>query len=69
MGDLSRLAEGLGRQFGAALTPASAEDRAASASAHAQTEAVGLSPTAVVRLEGPLAHGLAPSQSSASRVI
>lgn len=52
---------GSGRQFGAALAAASGEDRAAGARAHPQPEAVGFGPTTVVRLEGPLAHGLAPS--------
>src|SRR3954468_15353268 len=50
----------LGRQLVAALAPAGLQDGPAGPGAHPQTEAVGLGPTAVVRLEGPLAHGLAP---------
>jgi len=45
-----------GGELGAALAAAGSEDRAASAGAHAKTEAVGLGTTPVVRLEGPLAH-------------
>ncbi|MDQ1741868.1 MAG: hypothetical protein QOE23_207 [Pseudonocardiales bacterium] len=56
---------GSGRQFAAALAPAGLQDGASGTSPHSQTEAVGLGPAAVVRLEGPLAHGLAPSQSCA----
>ena len=50
----------VGRQadeLGAALAATGREDRAAGAGAHAQPEAVRLGPTAVVRLEGALAHG------------
>ncbi len=53
-----------GRQFAATLTPASLQDGAARTSAHPKPEPVGLRPTAVVRLEGPLAHGLAPSHQA-----
>ena len=56
-------APGSGRQLGAALAAARREDRAAGTGAHAQAEAVGLGPTAVVRLEGALAH----DDSGASR--
>ncbi|MDQ1734640.1 MAG: hypothetical protein QOH56_891 [Pseudonocardiales bacterium] len=51
----------LRRQFGAALATTRRQDGAAGAGTHPKPEAVGLGPTAVVRLEGPLAHGLAPS--------
>jgi hypothetical protein len=51
----------LGRKLAAALAAAGLQDRATRTGAHPQTEAVGLGPAAVVRLEGPLAHGLAPS--------
>ena len=47
----------LGRQLVAALATAAGQDGAAGAGAHAQSEAVGLGTTAVVRLEGALAHG------------
>jgi hypothetical protein len=53
-----------GREFAAALATPGLQDGASGAGSHPQTEAVGLGPAAVVRLEGPLAHGLAPSQSS-----
>lgn len=53
---------GSGRQFAAALATAGRQDGAAGAGAHPKPEPVGLRPTAVIRLEGPLAHGLAPSQ-------
>jgi len=49
-----------GREPGAALGAASAEDRASSARAHAQAKAVGFSPATVVRLESALAHSEAP---------
>lgn len=49
-----------GRQAGATLATAGREDRAAGTGPHAQTEAVGLRATAVVRLEGALAHSGAP---------
>ena len=52
---------GLGRKFAATLAPASLQNRATRTGAHPQTEAVGLGPATVVRLVGPLAHGLAPS--------
>lgn len=45
-----------GRQAGATLATAGREDRAAGTGPHAQTETVGLRATAVVRLEGALAH-------------
>src|SRR3954453_19107845 len=45
-----------GRELAAALAAASSQDRATGAGAHAQAEAVGLGPTAVVRLERALAH-------------
>jgi hypothetical protein len=51
----------LRRQFGAALATTRRQNGTAGAGTHPKPEAVGLSPTAVVRLEGPLAHGLAPS--------
>lgn len=46
-----------GRQLFAALPTTGRDDRAARAGPHTQTEAVGLGPTTVVRLEGALAHG------------
>ena len=46
-----------GRQLAAALAAAGGDDGAAGAGAHAQPEAVRLGATAVVRLEGALAHG------------
>jgi len=46
-----------GRELGAALAPARGQDGATGPGAHAQPEAVGLGATAVVRLEGALAHG------------
>jgi hypothetical protein len=49
-----------GREPGAALGAASAEDRATGTRAHAQAKAVGFSPATVVRLEGALAHSEAP---------
>ena len=52
---------GSGGQLGAALATSGLQDGASGTSPHPQTEAVGLGPAAVVRLEGPLAHGLAPS--------
>jgi len=45
-----------GRELGAALAAAAGEDGTAGARAHAQAEAVRLGATAVVRLEGALAH-------------
>lgn len=62
-------AAGSGRQFAAALAPTRLQDGATGSGTHPQAEPVGLRPAAVVRLEGPLAHGLAPSQSGASRVM
>src|SRR3954468_10340287 len=50
-------AGGLRRQLGASLTTAGAQDGAAGAGAHPQTETVDLGAPAVVRLEGSLAHG------------
>ncbi len=52
-----------GRQAGATLATAGREDRAAGTGAHAQAEAVGLRATAVVRLEGALAHSGAPEMN------
>ena len=49
-----------GREPGATLVAAGSEDRAAGPGAHAQAEAVGLGPTAVVGLERALAHSWAP---------
>jgi len=52
----------------AALTPTVAQDGAPSTGTHPQAESVGLVPTAIVRLEGALAHGFAPgSQAQRSR--
>jgi hypothetical protein len=45
-----------GRELFATLAPTSGEDRAACTCAHAQTEAVGLGPAPVVRLERALGH-------------
>ena len=53
-----------GGQTGAALAAAGREDRATGAGAHTQAEAVGLRATAVVRLEGALAHSGAPDEKS-----
>ena len=50
-------ARGLGGELVAALAAARGEDGAAGPRGHAQPEAVGLGTTAVVRLEGALAHG------------
>ena len=50
-----------GGELGAALTATSGEDAATRAGAHPQTEAVGLGPAAVVRLESPLAHDVLSS--------
>src|SRR3954447_5612491 len=47
---------GSGREPGAALAPASGENGATGARAHAKPEAVGLRPAPIVRLERPLAH-------------
>ena len=46
-----------GRQLAAALAAAGGEDGATGPGTHAQAEAVRLGAPAVVRLEGPLAHG------------
>jgi hypothetical protein len=54
-------AAGSGRQFAAALAATGRQNGATGTRPHPKPEAVGLGPTAVVRLEGPLAHGLAPS--------
>ena len=54
-------------KLGAALTATSGEDAAARTGAHPQTEAVGLGPAAVVRLEGPLAHDVLSSASVGPR--
>jgi len=51
----------LRRELAAALPATGLQDGATGAGTHAQPETVGLGPPAVVRLEGPLAHGLAPS--------
>lgn len=45
-----------GGELLAALTAAACEDRTSGAGRHPQTEAVGLGPPTVVRLEGALAH-------------
>src|SRR5688572_6302220 len=44
----------------ATLAPTAGEDRPARAGTHPQPEAVGLGPTAVVRLERALAHEVLP---------
>lgn len=49
-----------GGEVRAALAPAGGEDGTAGARTHTQPEAVGLGATAVVRLEGALAHVQAP---------
>jgi hypothetical protein len=48
---------GSGRQLAAALAATGGQNRAPSSGTHAQAEAVRLRATAVVWLEGPLAHG------------
>src|SRR5438309_5992167 len=45
-----------GGELLATLAPTAGDDRPARAGPHPQPEAVGLGPTAVVRLEGALAH-------------
>ena len=45
-----------GGQFGATLDATSGQDRSPGTGTHAQTEAVSLGPTTVVRLEGALTH-------------
>ena len=49
-----------GGELLATLAPTAGEDRPARAGAHPQPEAVGLGPTAVVRLERALAHEVLP---------
>src|SRR3712207_2861066 len=49
-----------GGELLATLAPTAGEDRPARAGAHTQPEAVGLGPTAVVRLERALAHEVLP---------
>jgi len=51
----------LRRELAAALPATGLQDGATGTGTHTQPETVGLCPPAVVRLEGPLAHGLAPS--------
>ena len=51
-------------QFGAALTAPGGEDRTAGAGAHSQAKAVRLGPTAIVGLEGALAHGVSLRRSA-----
>jgi hypothetical protein len=58
----------LRRQFLATLTAAGGDDRPAGAGAHPQAEAVRFGTPTVVRLEGPLAHGKAPSMSVVAEV-
>jgi hypothetical protein len=57
----------LRRELAAALPATGLQDGATRPGTHAQPETVGLGPAAVVRLEGPLAHGLAPSHRVAAR--
>jgi len=52
--------EELRGKLGAALAATSAQDRAAGAGAHTETESVHLRATTVVRLESSLAHECAP---------
>src|ERR671932_2523342 len=49
-----------GGELLAPLAPTAGDDRPARAGAHPQPEAVGLGPTAVVRLERALAHEVLP---------
>src|SRR5829696_6205745 len=49
-----------GGELLATLAPTTGEDRPARAGAHPQPEAVGLGPSAVVRLERALAHEVLP---------
>src|SRR4051812_49746388 len=49
-----------GGELLATLAPTTGEDRPASAGPHPQPEAVGLRPSAVVRLERALAHEVLP---------
>jgi hypothetical protein len=53
-----------GGQLDAALAPTGGQDGTAGASAHAETEAVSLRATAVVRLESTLGHEWAPGLSA-----
>ncbi len=46
----------LGAEFDATLAAAGSQNRTASTGLHAGTEAVGLGPTAVVRLKSALGH-------------
>jgi hypothetical protein len=55
-----------GREFAAALTATGGQDGTTRASPHAQTEAVRLGTTPVVRLEGPLAHGVSITPGSST---
>lgn len=50
----------LGGELGATLAATGGDDRPTGASAHPETEAVGLRTTAVVRLEGTLRHEKTP---------
>lgn len=65
----SRSARQLRGEFGAALATTVREDGAAGTGTHPETEAVGLGTTAVVRLEGALAHSGAPENKSFRRDI
>ena len=56
-----------GSEAVAALAAAGGQDGAAGAGAHPQAEAVGLVPTAVVRLERTLAHGFTPLEGLGER--
>jgi len=47
---------GLGGEFGATLATAGGQDGAAGARAHAKAESVHFGASAIVRLEGSLAH-------------
>jgi hypothetical protein len=68
-GDSTQIADEcrLGRQFAATLAAASGDDGAAGTRTHAQPEAVRLSPAAVVRLKGALAHGRTLSYRRSAR--
>jgi hypothetical protein len=56
-------ADDSGRQLATTLAATGRHDRATRAGTHAQPESVRLGATAVVRLEGALAHGRTPSLS------
>lgn len=56
------LAESSGGQAGAALGPASGENRPARSGPHPEPEAMGLGAATVVRLERSLGHGEAPGR-------